>query len=277
MIFIFSILLWGVAGVTYVLGAEGDFVPLVGIPGLKTGTTPSLTGYLNALYIASISIAAFLAVIKIIFAGVKYMLTDVVTTKGDAKKDIKGALLGLLIVIGAVLILNTINPNLTYLDVLKLDQVDINSRVVTQTGDSTTGEVLERAINNLKCASDETIVINNDKIASCVPITSANSFFSISEGAPVDFNNLLINSVSELAITQNSPQLQDIPREDIVGYLESQWFSPEGFELLSPYDNDQIRYKNEVLIPACTSKGGNKIIEVESGGYTMTTSYYCVK
>ena len=93
--------------------AEGDFIPLVGLPYIGDGGGPKHFGdYVKALYYAAISIGAFLAVIKIIFSGVKYMLTDVVTTKGDAKKDIYGALIGLLIVVGAVLILQTINPKL---------------------------------------------------------------------------------------------------------------------------------------------------------------------
>ena len=45
------------------------------------------------------------------------MLTDIVTNKGEAKKDIYGALIGLLVVLGAVLILYVINPNLTSVDV----------------------------------------------------------------------------------------------------------------------------------------------------------------
>jgi hypothetical protein len=54
-----------------------------------------------------------LAVLKITIAGVKYMLSDVVTSKESAKKDIQGALFGLLIVLAAVIILNTINPSLS--------------------------------------------------------------------------------------------------------------------------------------------------------------------
>ena len=41
------------------------------------------------------------------------MLTDLITSKEDAKKDIQGAVLGLLIIIAAVIILETINPQLT--------------------------------------------------------------------------------------------------------------------------------------------------------------------
>lgn len=103
------------------------FIPLVGIPYINTqDSTMSLPKYVNALYLASISIAAFLAVIKIIFAGVQYMLSDVVTDKGQAKKDIRGALIGLLIVIGAVLILNTINPQLSGLRALDGPPVSID-------------------------------------------------------------------------------------------------------------------------------------------------------
>ncbi len=102
----------------------GDFVNLVGVPGLDSNGLPNLNAYINALYRLSISIAALLAVIKIVIAGAKYMLSDIVTHKEDAKKDIQGALIGLLIVIGAVIILNTINTDLTNLD-LTIDTATI--------------------------------------------------------------------------------------------------------------------------------------------------------
>lgn len=94
---------------TFVLAAN-TYEPLVGIPGVDPNA--DFSGYINALYVLSISIAALLAVIKIIIAGVKWMMTDIVTTKGEAKKDIQGALIGLLIVLAAVLILTVINPKL---------------------------------------------------------------------------------------------------------------------------------------------------------------------
>lgn len=73
--------------------------------------------FVRILYILSVSVAAFLAFVKIIFGGVKYMLSDVITNKEDAKKDIRGALIGLLIVISAFLVLNTINPQLVQLNI----------------------------------------------------------------------------------------------------------------------------------------------------------------
>ena len=89
-----------------------QFKPLVGIPGISDPNTDFNT-YINTLYFISISVAGLVAVIKIIIAGVKWMLSDLVTSKQDAKSDIQGALIGLLIIISAVLILEVINPQLT--------------------------------------------------------------------------------------------------------------------------------------------------------------------
>ena len=83
--------------------------PIVGIPGVSDG---NFNEYINAIYALAISLAALLAVIKIIIAGVKWMMTDIVTSKMDAKKDIQGALLGLLVILAAVLVLTVINPDI---------------------------------------------------------------------------------------------------------------------------------------------------------------------
>lgn len=92
--------------------AQVKYDPLIRIPGVTDTESPTFSGYINFLYALSISLAALLAVIKIIIAGVKYMLSDVVTSKGAAKQDIQAALFGLLLILGAYIILNTINPQL---------------------------------------------------------------------------------------------------------------------------------------------------------------------
>ncbi len=94
------------------LAQTPTWIPLVGIPGLD-GSAPDFGTYINRLYALSISIAALLAVIKIIIAGVKYMLSDIVTQKGDAIAEIRGSIIGLVIVASAVLVLTVINPELT--------------------------------------------------------------------------------------------------------------------------------------------------------------------
>ncbi len=88
-----------------------NYEPLVVIPGLtdKAGSG-NLSTYVKYAYAFSISIAALLAVIKIIIAGVKWMMTDKIGSISEAKSDIQSALLGLIIIICAVLIINIINP-----------------------------------------------------------------------------------------------------------------------------------------------------------------------
>jgi len=114
------------------------FETLVNIP-LVTANSMDIGQYINALYILSISIAALLAVIKIIIAGVKYMLSDVVTSKAEAKGDIKGALGGLLVVISAVVVLETINPQLRVLSVFITPVSQLPGRAV-QTAPTATGQ-----------------------------------------------------------------------------------------------------------------------------------------
>ena len=86
--------------------------PLVNIPGYESGTGASFDDFVNLIYGVAISLAALLAVIKIVIAGVKWMLSDVVTNKTEAKQDIQGALLGLIVIISAVLIITVINPDI---------------------------------------------------------------------------------------------------------------------------------------------------------------------
>lgn len=92
-----------------------NYVPIVSIPGVDSSMT--IEAYIDALFKLSITVAGLIAVVKIIFSGVKWMLSDVVTDKSSAKKDIRGAIFGLLIILTAVLVLNTINTNLTVLNI----------------------------------------------------------------------------------------------------------------------------------------------------------------
>ncbi|MEM9336747.1 MAG: pilin [Patescibacteria group bacterium] len=115
--------------------------PLVGIPGVTTdnnGVT-NVTSYVNALYVLAISVAGLLAVIKIVIAGAKYVLSDIVTTKQDAIKDIRGALVGLLIVLAAVLILFTINPRLLEFNVIFSPVNTQPAAPTTNSGSNVTG------------------------------------------------------------------------------------------------------------------------------------------
>ncbi len=143
-----------------------EFFPLVGIPGLDTYTGEgSLNLYINALYRLSISIAALLAVIKIVAAGAKYMLTDIVPAKEEAKKDIQGALIGLLIVISAIIILNTVNTDLTKLN------LTVPVQEIKQ------GEATEKAIYDAVTAACD----KPGRAAACVTLTCEAYYIGIDQ------------------------------------------------------------------------------------------------
>ena len=132
--------------VVFAQGVPTTYRPLVGIPGVDD--VGDINAYINALYALSISIAALLAVIKIIIAGVKWMLSDVVTDKSEAKKDIWNATIGLLIVIAAVLILGVINPQLTSTSVFVKDLENQENPNMPQAGDPPRTYGVEAVMNS---------------------------------------------------------------------------------------------------------------------------------
>lgn len=115
--FAFLLVLFFFPYITFAALDLGTFVPLTAIPGVTPGA--GVAGYINALFLIIIGLGGMFAVIKIAIAGVKYMLSDVVTDKSEAKKDITGALLGLLILLAGTVVLLTIYPGLTNIDVLR--------------------------------------------------------------------------------------------------------------------------------------------------------------
>lgn len=93
--------------------AQG-YVSLSGITGLAPAT-PDFEGFVETVMRMAIVAAALIAVIKLILAGAKYVLSGIVTDKENAKADIRAALTGLIIILISVVILRTINPKLANL------------------------------------------------------------------------------------------------------------------------------------------------------------------
>lgn len=68
--------------------------------------------YLNIVVDLFLGVAALLAMVMLVVGGINYMASELVSTKEAAKKVILNAILGLLLALGAWLLLNTINPDL---------------------------------------------------------------------------------------------------------------------------------------------------------------------
>ncbi|MBX2866500.1 pilin [Candidatus Kaiserbacteria bacterium] len=120
----------------FVQTASAQFNPLAPIPGI-TDTQTDLVGYIERFFYLAIFIGGILAVLRITVAGIKYMLTDVVSSKSEARKDILGAFMGIGILLVSVLILTTINPNLLNLEVLD------KAEPITSFGTKDNGQVIE--------------------------------------------------------------------------------------------------------------------------------------
>lgn len=79
----------------------------------KIFTDDSFGKYVNVLIKIIIGIVGVLAVITIVLGGVQYMTTDAFSRKEGGKEMITRSILGLVIALGSVLLLNTINPQLS--------------------------------------------------------------------------------------------------------------------------------------------------------------------
>lgn len=133
LVFAFSFLSLGGILFPDIVSAQTNYVPLTGIPGVDPNENLTLVSYLNALYILTITIGALFGVIKIAYAGVKYAMSDIVTDKEKAKKDIIGVLLGLGILLATYVVLYTINPDLTKLNILENAQSPQTQTLPSQT------------------------------------------------------------------------------------------------------------------------------------------------
>jgi hypothetical protein len=87
--------------------------------------TNDIGKYLNIIFKLAIGICAALAVIMLIINGVKYMGDESIFAKTEAKSGMFGAIVGLLIALGAWALLNTINPALTGQNGLNISSANV--------------------------------------------------------------------------------------------------------------------------------------------------------
>lgn len=162
---IFFILFFVAVFSTPALAQTAKYTPLVNVPGLNTSGATSLPDYINKIYILLITIGALFGVVKIAIAGVKYSMSDVITDKSSARKDIYGVLMGLAILLLPYIVLYTINPELTKLNVLQnATKVNINQSLqgtsggsggsVNGSGNAQAGTVMENVTNGTQTGAD---------------------------------------------------------------------------------------------------------------------------
>jgi hypothetical protein len=94
----------------------------------------------NQIFYIGLVAAVILAIVMIIRGGVEYMTIDAIASKENGKKRVQAALGGLVLAFSAILILNTINPGLTSLEInfksiKKIQGIQVEVLGITPGGD----------------------------------------------------------------------------------------------------------------------------------------------
>ena len=79
----------------------------------NTPSVDNINTYLDKAFSIFITLAAVLAVLMIAWGGLEYILSKLPGAKAEGKERIRQTLWGLLLVLAAYLILETINPCIT--------------------------------------------------------------------------------------------------------------------------------------------------------------------
>lgn len=139
-------------------GDTTHYTALTTIPGLtEAGKVSNPIEKVKNIYGVSIGIAAVLAVIMIIWAGIEYATAEAITGKSDAKQRLMGVASGLGLLLGAYLLLRTIN----------IDLVNINldlGKVITDRKNLLAPGSLEAVVNKAQeTAKQSTENTNNSR------------------------------------------------------------------------------------------------------------------
>jgi hypothetical protein len=154
----------------------------------KTATQTELKDYLPGMFKLLIGLSAAFAVLMIVIGGFQYMSTDAIQGKSNGKERIKNAIFGLVLVIGAWLILATINPNLLSLN-LNIEPVSTTANSAIGAGGSLTN-IIDR--NNVELNTTDQLLTQGQASA----ILTSNGFTFSSTGNCTDPTNASCTSVA---------------------------------------------------------------------------------
>ena len=131
--------------------SNGTYTLLAPIGEMKTAPT-NFGDYVDKIFLIAIGLCGVLAVIMLIIGGIQYMGDESIFVKTEAKKQMINAVLGLLIALGAWVLLNTINPKL------------LNSSVTINAVSAEITPLYDRGATDPKQANGESV--------RCTPVTS---------------------------------------------------------------------------------------------------------
>jgi len=172
-------------------GGNGDtnttyklLAPLPGFDGIyQVASNCPLGEYLRIMFNLLMGIAAVLAMIMIVAGGIEYMASELPSAKGDGMSKVKNAILGLLLALGAYLILYEINPNLLNV-CLEIPRAKVTVKPITEA---------EQALNRSGAGKCEIVT---DPKSDCHPDKLKEHFPGNTGGtAPFDTNAALASAI----------------------------------------------------------------------------------
>jgi len=123
-----------IAFMSPIMASAQGYTPLAPLPGVSNNSTvTSLGAYLSDIFLLGVAIAGILAVVMLVIAGIEYIGgASSESARKDAKDRIWAAIFGLLLALGAWLILSTINTN-----ILQVQNYSLNPTLPPTSGAST--------------------------------------------------------------------------------------------------------------------------------------------
>lgn len=104
------------SSLTFEIARAASYQLTTPFAGFEKGATPGIGEYISGFYVYALGVVGVVALAAIIYWGIVYTLSaGLVSKKEDAKDGITQAVYGLLLLLGAYLILYTINPALVTL------------------------------------------------------------------------------------------------------------------------------------------------------------------
>ncbi len=161
-LYLFLLVLVSVPLAVHGQASNNSFVPLQpGVPGIKEfAQSNSIPQLLNNIYKICIGVAATLAVLQIMRAGVMYMGGDSITEKKEARDLISMSVIGLILVLSPVIVFSIINPDILSLKLGAIELAPVSTQGAQDPYASSANPAAAKAIcsqytgNNLKQVPD---------------------------------------------------------------------------------------------------------------------------
>jgi len=212
---IIFIVLFLVFGFVTTVNAQENVIKIGGSQNADGG---EISGSINNFYKTSIVLGGIAAVLVIIGGGIMYSVSGAIDKKNKGKEIIMSAIWGLVLLLGAYVVLNTINPELTSLE----DPAGVEGIQSFSEGDlNMTGFSCAENPGVEKCEEGENPERNNDGSITCCVESNQVCNSEILRNCPVSGQEFVVGESEN----NNGPYCVDDETGELVENVEAKCFS----------------------------------------------------